>query len=46
MGNMKKLGVYMDNNKYLFWLMIATLVCISILSVLMYNFVQVLVAGF
>lgn len=36
----------MDNNKYLFWLMIATMICIGILAILMYNFVQVLVAGF
>lgn len=36
----------MDNNKYIFWLMVATLICVLILMVLMYNFVQVLVAGF
>lgn len=36
----------MDNNKYIFWLMVATLICVLILMILMYNFVQVLVAGF
>lgn len=36
----------MDNNKYIFWLMVATLMCVLMLVVLMYNFVQVLVTGF
>ena len=36
----------MDNNKYIFWLMVATMICILILMILMYNFVQVLVTGF
>lgn len=38
--------VYMDNDKYIFWLMVATLICILILMILMYNFVQVLIVGF
>ena len=36
----------MDNNKYIFWIMVATLMCVLMLVVLMYNFVQVLVTGF
>ena len=36
----------MDNNKYIFLLMVATLICVLILMILMYNFVQVLIAGF
>lgn len=36
----------MDNNKYIFWLMVATLICVLMLVILMYNFVQVLITGF